>query len=61
MKPESFDTKVSFRLPSALINEILTLENTDNLSVAIRSILNKHVKSTKNRFAQFESYLNGID
>ena len=59
MKKEPFDNKVSFRLPSTLIHDILVLENTDNLSVAIRSMLNKHVTLTKNRYAQFEAYLNG--
>jgi len=39
MKKEPFDNKVSFRLPSTLIHDILVLENTDNLSIAFRFTL----------------------
>lgn len=51
------DVKVSVRLESELINDLMQMTNDINVSNAIRIALKSYVAQTKNKFALFNSYL----
>lgn len=52
------DVKVSLRLESELINDLMKLTNDVNVSNAIRTALKSYINQTKNKYALFESFLN---
>lgn len=51
------DVKVSVRLESELINDLMQMTNDINVSNAIRIALKSYVAQTKNKYALFNSYL----
>ena len=52
------DVKVSLRLESDIINDLIKLTNDVNVSNAIRTALKSYINQTKNKYALFESFLN---
>ena len=52
------DIKVSLRLESDIINDLIKLTNDVNVSSAIRTALKSYINQTKNKYALFESYIN---
>lgn len=52
------DIKVSLRLESDIINDLMKLTDDVNVSSAIRTALKSYINQTKNKYALFESYLN---
>lgn len=52
------DVKVSLRLESDIINDLIKLTDDVNVSSAIRTALKSYINQTKNKYALFESYLN---
>ena len=52
------DIKVSLRLESDIINDLIKLTNDVNVSNAIRTALKSYINQTKNKYALFESYIN---
>ena len=51
------DIKVSLRLESDIINDLMKLTDDVNVSSAIRTALKSYINQTKNKYALFESYL----
>lgn len=51
------DLKVSVRLESELINDLMQMTNDINVSNAIRIALKSYVAQTKNKYILFNSYL----
>lgn len=52
------DLKVSVRLESELINDLMQMTNDINVSNAIRNALKSYVTQNKNKYALFNSFLN---
>lgn len=51
------DVKVSVRLESELINDLMQMTNDINVSNAIRIAVKSYVAQTKTKYALFTSYL----